>query len=133
MKYIIEIEDEPFVRKSALYGEEALYRANGFKSLVFDETGLKKLTPLPEYMSKYKPESEVFHVGDEVEKIKTGEMGYVLVPGISKDRFVVMMERWAFPQVQSKAAWKKVKSCDSRFIPDFITLAAEALKEEGKG
>ena len=45
-KYIIEIEDEPFVRKSALYGEEAVYRAKGFKSLVFDKVGLEKLTPM---------------------------------------------------------------------------------------
>lgn len=44
-KYIIEIEDEPFVRQSCLYGEEAVYRASGFKSLVFDKNGLDKLTP----------------------------------------------------------------------------------------
>ena len=46
MKYIIEIEDEPFVRLSALFGEEGLYRAKGFNSLVFDQFGLDKLTPL---------------------------------------------------------------------------------------
>lgn len=45
-KYIIEIEDEPFVRKSALHGEDAVYRAAGFKSLVFDKVGLEKLTPM---------------------------------------------------------------------------------------
>ena len=45
-KYIIEIEDEPFVRLSALFGEEGLYRAKGFNSLVFDQVGLGKLTPL---------------------------------------------------------------------------------------
>ena len=45
MKYIIEIEDEPLVRKSALHGEDAVYRAIGFKSLVFDQTGLEKLKP----------------------------------------------------------------------------------------
>ena len=45
MKYIIEIEDEPLVRKSALHGEDAVYRAAGFKSLVFDKVGLEKLTP----------------------------------------------------------------------------------------
>ena len=45
-KYIIEIEDEPFTRKSALHGEEAVYRAKGFKSLVFDGAGLEKLTPM---------------------------------------------------------------------------------------
>ena len=45
-KYIIEIEEEPFARRSALYGEEGLYRAKGFKSLVFDKFALDKLTPL---------------------------------------------------------------------------------------
>ena len=45
-KYIIEIEDKPFVRLSALFGEEGLYRAKGFNSLVFDQFGLDKLTPL---------------------------------------------------------------------------------------
>ena len=46
MKYIIEFEDEPFVRLSALFGEEGLYRAKGFNSLVFDQFGLDKLTPI---------------------------------------------------------------------------------------
>ena len=43
MKFVIEIEDEPIVRHSALHGETALYRAKGFKALVFDDEGLKKL------------------------------------------------------------------------------------------
>ena len=46
MKYIIEIEEEPFWRQSALYGEKSMYRAKGFNSLVFDQFGLDKLTPL---------------------------------------------------------------------------------------
>ena len=50
-KYIIEIEDEPFVRLSALFGEEGLYRAKGFNSLVFDQFGLDKLTPLDKALS----------------------------------------------------------------------------------
>lgn len=41
-KYIIEIEEEPYVRR----GENALYRAKGFNSLVFDQFGLDKLTPI---------------------------------------------------------------------------------------
>ena len=48
MKYIIEIEDDPLVRKSCLYGETAVYRAAGFQSLVFDEYGLSKLHELTE-------------------------------------------------------------------------------------
>lgn len=46
MKYIIEIEDEPLTRQSALTGETAVYRAKGFNSLVFDKNGLDKLRPL---------------------------------------------------------------------------------------
>ena len=41
-KYIIEIEEEPLVRKSALHGETAVWRASGFNSLVFDNNGLCK-------------------------------------------------------------------------------------------
>ena len=50
-KYIIEIEEEPFIRKSPLHGEEALYRAVGFNSLVFDKNGLDKLTPFDDVPS----------------------------------------------------------------------------------
>ena len=45
-KYIIQIEEEPLVRKSALHGETAVYKAAGFNSLVFDKNGLDKLTPV---------------------------------------------------------------------------------------
>lgn len=45
-QFVIEIEEEPFHRESALYGEEAHFRAKGFKSLVFDKEGLDKLIPL---------------------------------------------------------------------------------------
>ena len=41
MKYIIELEDVPFVKKDGAF----LYRVKGFNSLVFDLTGLNKLTP----------------------------------------------------------------------------------------
>jgi hypothetical protein len=49
MKYIIEIEDEPFGRNDDPYiphGMDELYRAKGFNTLVFDQFGLDKLTPL---------------------------------------------------------------------------------------
>lgn len=126
MKYIIEIEDEPLTRDG-----EAVYRAKGFRSLVFDENGLKKLTPLTEYMSKYKPEREVFHVGDNVRKKRTGADGYVLIPDVGHGNFIVMMEDYAYPQSQSKDEWEKNSNNDSAEIKEFILQAAEALKEEG--
>lgn len=49
MKYVIEIEDEPFGRNDnpvIPYGMDELYKAKGFNSLVFDQSGLDKLTPL---------------------------------------------------------------------------------------
>lgn len=46
MKYIIDIEDEPLWRQSALHGEDTVFKAKGFNALVFDKHGLDKLTPL---------------------------------------------------------------------------------------
>ena len=67
-KYIIEIEDEPFVRRSALHGEEALYRAVGFRSLVFDQNGLNNLKPRDDLARDYieRVTNKNFEVGDEV-------------------------------------------------------------------
>lgn len=51
MKYVIEIEDVPFGRNDdpvIPHGMDELYRAKGFKSLVFDQNGLDKLTPYTE-------------------------------------------------------------------------------------
>ena len=48
-KYIIELEDEPFGRNDDPdfpHGMDLLWRVKGFNSLVFDENGLSKLTPL---------------------------------------------------------------------------------------
>lgn len=44
-KYVIELEDVPFVNDLTFLNER-LYRVKGFKSLVFDENGLEKLTPI---------------------------------------------------------------------------------------
>lgn len=45
-KYIVEIEDEPLWRQSALYGKNILFKAKNFNALVFDKEGLDKLIPL---------------------------------------------------------------------------------------
>lgn len=53
-KYIIELENEPFTgayfeaMPDGSIQREVLYRVKGFKSLVFDEEGLKRLTPYKE-------------------------------------------------------------------------------------
>lgn len=69
MKYIIEIEDEPLVRHSALHGETAVYRAKGFKSLVFDQNGLEKLQRLDDVKKDV-------CIGDEV-RYKSGDNRYL--------------------------------------------------------
>lgn len=67
-KYIIEIEDVPFskVRIDADNGAQNvnLYRAEGFNSLVFDQFGLDKLTPLDKALSSEL--GEAYHKGFEV-------------------------------------------------------------------
>ena len=45
-KFIIEIEEVPFIQRTALNGERELWKAKGFNSLVFDQNGLEKLKPL---------------------------------------------------------------------------------------
>ena len=52
-KYIIELEEQPFYSGNpqiigTMLKAERLYRVKGFKSLVFDEEGIKRLTPYKE-------------------------------------------------------------------------------------
>lgn len=54
-KYIIEIEDEPLQRHS---GAQAVWKAKGFNSLVFDGVGLKKLTPLDAELQDFLKEAK---------------------------------------------------------------------------
>lgn len=78
MKYIIEIEDEPLVRKSALHGEDAVYRAKGFKSLVFDKAGLEKLTPYNPETQKSKSKENTFNELCEGTGLTNDEMSDIL-------------------------------------------------------
>lgn len=48
MKYIIELEDEPMIANSSCQEVDELWKAKGFNSLVFDQNGIKKLTPYTE-------------------------------------------------------------------------------------
>jgi len=59
-KYIIELEERPFYSGDPMVigtviTAERLYRVKGFKSLVFDEEGLKRLTPYEEPKPQEKP------------------------------------------------------------------------------
>lgn len=72
MKYIIEIEDVPFSKVSfADTGAQNinLYRARGFNALVFDQSGLDKLTPLDKALSSEL--GEAYHKGLEEGKKQT--------------------------------------------------------------
>ena len=66
-KYIIELEEKMFSNGTL----DALYRVKGFRSLVFDAEGLKKLTP-------YEPEQKLdFCFGDEIQHIGGGMIGVI--------------------------------------------------------
>lgn len=68
MKYIIEIENNPFGRNDdpvIPHGMDELYRAKGFKSLVFDKNGLDKLIPYTEPDRKA-IEDEVWKLADNI-------------------------------------------------------------------
>lgn len=102
-KYVIELEDKAFSQSALpLDDDEMLYRVKGFRSLVFDQNGLDKLTPLKDEIKEYqtdgyaragmlkeaydrgyaqgliqgkvdaRTETETIRVGDEVEVINSG-------------------------------------------------------------
>jgi len=59
-KYVIEFEEKPFHklqrRVASDIEQEVLWRVKGFNSLVFDENGIKKLTPLEDTLELAKHE-----------------------------------------------------------------------------
>ena len=68
-KYIIELEDKPFHNEDG----DFLYRAKGFNSLVFDMTGISKLTLYIEpdlEQAKDEAYNEGYKAGREAEKVR---------------------------------------------------------------
>jgi hypothetical protein len=66
-KYIIELEDKPFHKEDG----DFLYRVKGFKSLVFDMTGIGKLTPYTE-PDLEQVRKEAYEEGYKTAKIQCG-------------------------------------------------------------
>ena len=116
MKYIIEIEDEPMVR-----GEDEVWKAKGFRSLVFDQNGLDKLKP-------YKKPDRNFRVGDEV--MRDGESAYVIVPENDEGEMVLLMKGYACPQYASAPYWKKTGH-NSSTIRNMVLKAKLSMDKEG--
>lgn len=69
-KYVIEFEEKPFykMQRRGTPETEKLWRVKGFNSLVFDENGIKKLTPLEDILDLAKHEvfGNGFNEGYEV-------------------------------------------------------------------
>ena len=71
-KYVIEFEEKPFHklqrRVTSDLEQEVLWRVKGFNSLVFDENGIKKLTPLEDTLelAKHEVYDNGFNKGYEV-------------------------------------------------------------------
>ena len=61
-KYIIELEDKPFHKEDG----DFLYRVKGFDSLVFDMTGISKLTPYTELDTEKVREEVLEAIREEV-------------------------------------------------------------------
>lgn len=69
-KYVIEFEEKPFykMQRRGTSETEKLWRVKGFNSLVFDENGIKKLTPLEDTLelAKHEVYGNGFNEGYEV-------------------------------------------------------------------
>lgn len=123
MKYIIEIENEPFGRNDDPFfphGMDELYRAKGFKSLVFDQNGLDKLTPYTE------PDREA--IENEVwEFVKTlGSISQYQRKEMFGDvAYWYVLDTFNYQEAKAKYdAWKKQKE-DEEIKQKVIDLAEE--------
>ena len=69
-KFVIEFEEKPFYKMQRIGTSETekLWRVKGFNSLVFDENGIKKLTPLEDTLelAKHEVYGNGFNEGYEV-------------------------------------------------------------------
>ena len=124
MKYIIEIEDEPFGRNDdpvIPHGMDELWRAKGFKSLVFDKAGLSKLTPYVE------PEDEII-IGDEVLYYYGNKEWKYVVTNISKRHDIDgNLTYTVYTGITSDGEW--VSSDNAKKTGRHFDKAVELLKE----
>jgi len=141
MKYIIEIEDEPLVRKSALHGEDAVYRAKGFKSLVFDKTGLEKLKqydPFIDRQSEIKYEQEkaykkgladAWSLAQELDHLNS--YGWEEVFGVHYDEGVLSSYSYdaAFEKMQKYKESKHRLEIEKKMLDDFCDQTGYSIEE----
>ena len=120
MKYIIEIENEPFGRNDDPFfphGMDELYRAKGFKSLVFDKNGLDKLIPYIEPDRKA-IEDEVWEFAWEVLQLD--------LP-VFREIFGYDTDKMDYREYKSKyEAWKKQR--DEIHVGDEVIIKSDGVK-----
>ena len=71
MKYIIEIEEMPFISEGS---EMQLFKATEFNSLVFDRNGLEKLTPYDESAAEQRGWEEAWELITAIGKMSDDDM-----------------------------------------------------------
>ena len=132
MKYIIEIEDEPLVRKSALHGEDAVYRAVGFKSLVFDKVELEKLTPYCPANDESSYEQgihDAWSLAQELDDLNS--YGWEEVFGVHYDEGVLSSYSYdaAFEKMQKYKESKHRFEIEKKMIDDFCDETGYSIEE----
>lgn len=132
MKYIIEIEDEPLVRKSALHGEDAVYRAAGFKSLVFDKVGLEKLTPYCPGNDESSYEQgihDAWSLAQELDHLNS--YGWEEVFGVHYDEGILSSYSYdaAFEKMQKYKESKHRLEIEKKMLDDFCDQTGYSIEE----
>lgn len=98
-KYIIELEDEPMIANSFHQEVDELWKAKGFNSLVFDQNGIKKLTP---YTEPDREADEMWDFVNTVYGLSDEELYEIFDDGNYCDH--------SYQEVKAKyEAWKKQK------------------------
>lgn len=104
MKYIIELEDQPFER-----GSEKLYRTSGFNSLVFDAEGLRRLKPYDESEAEMRGAEKAWGISKNILlDIDDGGMSYDEIYECFGLRELTNVAKLSYQEVAEKyEAWVK--------------------------
>lgn len=121
MKYIIEINDEPFKNES-LWGDNGLYKAVGFNSLVFDRNGLDKLVPYDESAAEQRGQEEAWELARKI-AFNQGNIREILLPN-QPDSICCIFDKFSYAEAREKCdSWKKQK--------DEIKVGDEVERDDG--
>lgn len=130
-KYIIEIEDDSFIRYECFPGEEKLYIAKGFKSLVFDQNGLDKLTPYDESAAELRGAEKAWKMAQRIAQLPMwgGMSGAELLECFGRESSAYIIDMPYAEVAKKYELWQKKKTVDDEIkVGDEVRIKTDPSK-----